>query len=87
MIENSTFEKKSLSYIIGEKPQWKNLAQDCVSFANARGEALNIDIEDNSSEPPRNQMINHQLVVTTRKRINKLTINVDFDVNIEKHSN
>ncbi len=87
MVENSNFEKKSLSVVTGEKPRWKDLAKDCVSFANARGGTIAIGVEDDSLEPQPNQKVGDQLVETIRKRISELTINTGFDVTVEKDQN
>ena len=87
MIENSNFDKKSLSVVTGRKPQWRDLAKDCVGFANARGGTIAIGVEDDSLEPPPKQKVGDQLVETIRKRISELTINTGFDVKVEKRSN
>jgi len=87
IIENTTYDKKSLSIITGNNPRWKELAKDCIGFANARGGIIVIGIEDNTLEPPQNQMIDPNLVETLRKRINDLTICTGIDIKIEKYSN
>ena len=47
MKENSLFDRKSLKIIQGKKADWKELAKDCVSFANAVGGEIHIGIEIN----------------------------------------
>lgn len=87
IIENTAFDKKSLSTIMGKNPRWKLLARDCVGFANTRGGVIDIGIEDNASEPPQNQTIDSNSVETLRKRINELTINTGIDVQTKKYPN
>jgi len=86
-MEHQNYEKKSLSLIKRKNPQWRELAKDCVSFANARGGTIVIGIDDDKSEPPPNQKIDLDLLETIRRRINELTINTGISVDTEKSSN
>lgn len=76
MKENSILDKKSLSIIEGKTANWKELAKDCVCFANSYGGKINIGIEDEEEEPKANQVINPKLIEDIQKRISSLTINV-----------
>jgi ATP-dependent DNA helicase RecG len=87
MTENQNYEKKSIKLITAKNPSWKDLAKDCVCFANSRGGVIIIGIEDNESNPPLNQKITNNLVDTVRKRISDLTINVATIVKKDKHQN
>lgn len=76
MKENSILDKKSLSIIEGKSANWKELAKDCVCFANSYGGKINIGIEDEEDQPKVNQVINPKLMEDIQKRISSLTINV-----------
>lgn len=76
MKENSILDKKSLSIIEGKTANWKELAKDCVCFANSFGGKINIGIEDDEEEPKSNQIINPKLIEDIQKKISSLTINV-----------
>jgi ATP-dependent DNA helicase RecG len=76
MKENSILDKKSLSIIEGKSANWKELAKDCVCFANSYGGKINIGIEDEEDQPKANQVINPKLMEDIQKRISSLTINV-----------
>ena len=87
MKEGEKYDKKSLSTITGKNPGWKEIAKDCVGFANARGGIIAIGIEDKEDLPPSNQKINSQQVDTLRKRISELTVNVACNLSIEMEEN
>jgi ATP-dependent DNA helicase RecG len=87
MKEGENYDKKSLSIITGKNPGWKEIAKDCVGFANARGGIIAIGIEDKEDLPPSNQKINSQQVDTLRKRISELTVNVACNLSIEMEEN
>lgn len=87
MKEGEKYDKKSLSTITGKNPGWKEIAKDCVGFANARGGIIAIGIEDKEDLPPSNQKINSQQVDTLRKRISELTVNVACNLSIEMAEN
>ncbi len=50
--EGQSLDKKSLRAVTGKNPDWRELAKDCVAFANAKGGRMLIGIEDDSSTPP-----------------------------------
>lgn len=76
MKENSILDKKSLSIIEGKSANWKELAKDCVCFANSFGGKINIGIEDEEDLPKPTQKINPKLIEDISKKISSLTINV-----------
>jgi ATP-dependent DNA helicase RecG len=76
MKENSLLDKKSLSIVTGSKSSLKELAKDCVCFANAQGGSIIIGIEDDSDMPPDGQVINDDLIEKINKSIPALTLNV-----------
>lgn len=80
MKENSLLDKKSLSIISGAKANFKELAKDCVCFANAVGGSIMIGIEDADDAPPSNQKISEDLIDKINKRIPALTLNVGITV-------
>lgn len=80
-------DKKSLNVIKGNKADWKELAKDCVCFANSYGGKINIGIEDDADEPADSQVIPPKLIEDIQKRISSLTINVGIAPKIVKHDN
>ncbi len=86
-MENTQYDKKSLKLFIGNNPDWKSLAKDCVAFANAKGGRIAIGIEDKDTLPPPNQKIDDTLLATIRKRISELTINVGVNVSKQTAEN
>jgi ATP-dependent DNA helicase RecG len=87
MQENQFSEKKSLRLVIAKNPDWKELAKDCVAFANARGGTIAIGIEDEDESPPSDQVIDKNLPQIIQKRISELTINTGVDIDIQKADN
>ena len=87
MKENSILDKKSLLITEGKKADWKELAKDCVCFANSYGGKINIGIEDDEEEPKENQVIDTKLIEAIQKRISSLTINVGIAPIIRTSSN
>jgi ATP-dependent DNA helicase RecG len=87
MLENSLFDKKSLTTITQAKPDWKDIARDAVCFANAAGGKIIFGIEDKKSEPPLNQKVPAELPSILVKKIHNLTVNVKVDANIQSHEN
>ncbi len=85
MKENSLFDKKSLKIVKGNTANWKELAKDCVCFANGKGGTILIGIEDESNDCPKGQKIDDILVEKINKTIPQLTIGVA--INAEKVSN
>lgn len=57
MKETQDVDYKSLRVLTRSSPGWKELAGDCVCFANARGGRIIVGIEDKRSEPPPGQLI------------------------------
>lgn len=76
MEENSHLDKKSINIIKGTKADWKELAKDCVCFANGVGGNILIGIEDKDELPNSNQKINDKLIEDIQKKIPSLTLNV-----------
>lgn len=74
--EDESVDRKSLRKIQGGTADWREIASDCVCFANAAGGRLLIGIEDGQSLPPAGQRIDDTLPAQLRKRIGELTVNV-----------
>jgi len=95
-MENQFFDKKSLLKILKKDSDGnykfsesaKDLAKDCVSFANSKGGIILIGIEDEEDLPPKDQIINDlDLPNKLTKRIAELTQNVFTKSEIKKYSN
>ncbi|MBL8005328.1 MAG: putative DNA binding domain-containing protein [Candidatus Kapabacteria bacterium] len=82
MKESSIFEKKSLRFLKQKNPNWKELAKDCVSFANTEGGTIVIGVEDTEMLPPIGQVIQEKEVELIRKQISYSTLNVSFLVSL-----
>ena len=54
-MEDIFYEKKSLKLFSSKDIDWKELAKDCVCFANSKGGIINIGIEDSDDMPPSEQ--------------------------------
>lgn len=52
MKENQYIEKKKIDIVVGKTADWKELAKDCVCFANSRGGKIYIGIADKEILPP-----------------------------------
>lgn len=76
MEENSHLDKKSLTLVLGNKANWKELAKDCVCFANGVGGKILIGIEDDQDEPAPSQKIEDLILDKISKNIPSLTHNV-----------
>ena len=76
MRENSLYDKKSLRAIHGPKANFKEIAKDCVGFANAQGGVIDFGIEDNKELPEVNQRIPEDLTVKLLNEIAGKTVNV-----------
>lgn len=83
MRENQYTEKKRLDIVIGKTANWKELAKDCVCFANSRGGLILIGIADNENLPPQNQKIDASLIFTIEKKISENTVNVGVKSSIK----
>ena len=86
-MEGQLIDKKSLRTVIGKKVDWRELAKDCVAFANAHGGRLLIGIEDDADEPPSKQHIPEGLPDEVRKKIGEQTVNVSASPIILKADN
>lgn len=87
MVENSHFDKKSLKIVTGKTADWKELAKDCVCFANGVGGEIHIGIEDEVDYPDSNQEVNQSIVDKINQTIPQLTVNVGVNARIAKHDN
>ena len=85
--ESYTLDRKSLRLVTGTKPDFGELAQDCVCFANAAGGTLLIGIEDDTEAPPADQRVEPALLDRIRKRIGELTVNVQVAPELKRHEN
>ncbi len=86
MKENSHLDKKSLSFVT-KKANWKELAKDCVCFANGAGGKILIGIEDDQDAPDPDQLVDPEVIEQINKRIPGLTIHVGIAPQIITHSN
>lgn len=77
-LEDDHVDRKSLRKVQGKTADWKEVAADCVCFANATGGRLLIGIEDGQPLPPPGQMIDESLLAEVRKRVKELTVNVQI---------
>ena len=87
MIENQYIEKKRLDIVIGKTANWKELAKDCVCFANSRGGTICIGVADSDSLPPANQKIGSDLPFKIKKKIAENSVNVGVNATIKKAEN
>lgn len=78
MKEGTTFDKKSVRFLSLDPNKWnlKELARDCVGFANARGGEILFGVEDDADMPPADQRIGSHLPERLVKGIHHHTINV-----------
>ena len=70
-MENQVREYKSLQIITGGR--FKELAEECVGFANAQGGVIVVGVEDKTKEPPNNQRIEQKILNNTLERLRRLT--------------
>ncbi len=83
MEEHNYLDKKSITFLKGNKTDWDELAKDCVAFANARGGDILIGIEDDASVPPLKQVVKDKNIAEKiHKNIAYRTINVSISVNL-----
>jgi ATP-dependent DNA helicase RecG len=75
-LEGQIRDQKSLRAVTGRTADWKELARDCVAFANSVGGKLIIGVEDGADQPPAGQTIPAGLTDAIRKRIAELTVGV-----------
>ncbi|HAJ99208.1 MAG TPA: hypothetical protein DCM62_04210 [Bacteroidales bacterium] len=82
MKETQFIEKKRLDIVTGKKADWKELAKDCVCFANSRGGKILIGIANYETMPPADQKIDENLPSYIKKKIAEHTINVGVNAKI-----
>ncbi|PJF33896.1 MAG: hypothetical protein CUN57_00950, partial [Phototrophicales bacterium] len=87
MKENQYYEKKSLRLFTRRNPDWKELAKDCVCFANAYGGRIWIGIEDEEEMPLGHQQIDPQLLNTIQRQILNRTVNVSINTTLQTAEN
>lgn len=73
-LENHLFDRKRIDAL----ENVKELAKDCVAFANAEGGVLHIGIDDNETLPPPSQKIKEKKIVELSQKIDGNTINVSI---------
>lgn len=78
--ENQLYDKKSLKVLKSGDVGLRDLAGDCVAFANASGGCIDIGIEDESSMPMPEQKVSTEQVSKLQKMIPNLTANVAIAV-------
>ena len=85
-MENQVREYKSLQIITARK--YRELAEECVSFANAQGGVIVIGFDDKTNKPPHNQKIEQKTLNDTLERLRSLTFSVALSVSeILRHEN
>lgn len=82
MRENSLYDRKSLRAIHGPKADFKEIAKDCVGFANAQGGVIDLGIEDDADIPDAIQRIPKDLPTKLIYKIAGLTVNVSATTEI-----
>lgn len=87
MKENQYTEKKKLDLVVGKTADWKELAKDCVCFANSRGGIIHIGIADKENLPPENQKIYEDLPFKIKKKISENSVNVGVNCSIKTAEN
>lgn len=87
MIENQHYDKKSLRLFTKRNPDWKELAKDCVSFANAQGGRIWIGIDDEKDMPSPHQQIDMQLLNRIQRQILNRTVNVSINTTLQVAEN
>lgn len=87
MRENQYIDKKRLDTVIGKTADWKELAKDCVCFANSRGGTILIGIADGDSLPPASQKIDPYLPFKIKKKIAENAVNVGVNAIIKTAEN
>ncbi len=87
MKETQFIDKKSLSTVTGKTANWKELAKDCVCFANSRGGIIRIGIENNEAMPPAGQVIDENLPFVIKKKISENSVNVGVHAVIKNAEN
>lgn len=84
MNENNQYDKKSITFLKGNKTDWDELAKDCVCFANAKGGIIALGIKDDQELPPKGQVFeNREWPDIIQNAISQRTTNVAIAVSIE----
>ena len=83
MKENQYIDKKRLDTVVGKTADWKELAKDCVCFANSRGGIILIGIADEEILPPATQKIDTDLPFKIKKKISENSVNVGVNAIIK----
>lgn len=78
--EGQAYDRKSIRVVTAKSPRWRDLAKDCVAFANSHGGVIDIGIEDDSDGPPAGQIVSRLLVDKVRTKICENAVNVSLDV-------
>ncbi|MEA1893364.1 MAG: ATP-binding protein [Campylobacterota bacterium] len=73
--ENHSIEYKSLDKTEG-KSKLKDLARECVCFANAQGGTIFIGLDDKTKKPPSSQKVSQDKINTTLKALRGFTNSV-----------
>lgn len=73
-LENNLFDRKKIDAL----NDMKELAKDCVAFANAEGGVLHIGVEDHEILPPPNQKIAEKKIIELSQKIDGNTTNVSI---------
>ena len=84
--ENQNTEFKSLRLLTRDKPDWAELARDCVGFANAQGGKILIGIEDGADEPAAGQQVPQDVAANIYSAIRELTDDIAPAVQIKTSS-
>jgi len=87
MRENQYIEKKRLDTVTGKTADWKELAKDCVCFANSRGGTILIGIADGEVLPSAIQRIETDLPFKIKKKIAENSVNVGVNTTIKTADN
>ena len=87
MKENQYIEKKKLDVVTGKTADWKEIAKDCVCFANSRGGIIQIGIADGEALPPSSQKIEMDLPFKIKKKIAENSVNVGVNASIKAAEN
>ncbi len=87
MRENQFIEKKRLESVSGRTANWKELAKDCVCFANSRGGTIHIGIADEGILPPPDQKVDENLPFIIQKKITENTVNVGLKAVVKTAKN
>jgi ATP-dependent DNA helicase RecG len=74
--EDKNIDYKSLRLVQKGDAGFRELAQDCVCFANAQGGQLIIGIEDRDKLPPTDQRVSVELINKTLNRLRSLCFGV-----------